>query len=749
MPLAIHRPYPGVALVVTDDGSVLLGAPADAFKAVKAYCTAHKLAFPRTLVAPRQTLAHATPQFVPEFFLYDFLFVYGAAFKPDLANERMVLVVDPHREKGERDALRMTLLGPNADELESYRDTQGRPAMTQADMSVLSAISGHMAVKRGGAVMQVEDMVRTVPFSGDGSVGLFDGRLKLTRDAGNGITVKAGDQQELVDLTVPADITPFNTLPVPPTPILPLRFGVQSLGVRSGFDLSGPTTGFLFWANGRGVLFDGPARTRTLLDSQGIAFADIDALILSHCHEDHMNSFVELTTTGHRPRVYTTEAIYRSALIKLANYFDSTTEEVAKLVDYHRVTPGEPVQIAGATFDFFYTVHPIPTLGVDVTLRDEAGLVHRIVVSGDTIHLDGLDKIRAAGVVPPEMADRLSRLVPEEKVPRSLFFADVGEALIHGHPKDWQKSANHVVYYHCPDNEHTRGFGHEIGTPGKVYALLEGLPAAAIAPQRIVAALGEMSFFSPAFLAEGLFRGRLREIPAATVLALAGDTSSLRDMLTVIVAGTASSLANDETNPSSGQAQILRPGDFFGVFEGVDSGGRATATITAMTPMVVIDLPGDLVDNAIAESGADDSVDRMRTVRPLLDGSALFASLSIPDRSLLAKSGIEERYPAGEIIMHQGQMADDFFVLVQGDVELKRGERVVAQVAADSRDNFFGEQTAVYSSKAREITARALTPARVVRIPGRELRKMFYTRNMALHQALSRTMDERTRRAGA
>ncbi len=744
MPLAIHRPYPGVALVVTDDGSVLLGAPADAFKAVKAYCNTHKIAFPRVLVAPRQTLAHATPQFVPEFFLYDFLFIYGAAFKPDLANERMVLVTDGHREKGERDALRMTLLGPSAAELESYRDNRGRPAMSEADMSMLTAISNHMAVKRGGAIMQVEDMVRTVPFAADGSVSLFDGRLELTRDAGAGVTVTAGGQKELVDLTVPADITPFNTLPTPQDALLPLRFGIQSLGVRSGFDLTGPTTGFLFWVNGRGVLFDGPARTRTLLDSQGVAFADIDALILSHCHEDHMNSFVELTTTGHRPRVYTTEAIYRSALVKLANYFDSTPEEVAKLVDYHRVTPGEAVEIAGATFDFFYTVHPIPTLGVDVSLRDDQGLTHRIVVSGDTLHLDGLAKMREAGAVPTAMADHLSQLVPDEKVPRSLFFADVGEALIHGHPKDWQKSANHVVYYHCPDNEHTRGFGHEIGTPGKVYTLIEGLSPAALAPQRIVAALGEMGFFSPAFLAEALFRGRLREVAAGTALATAGEASGVRDALTVIVAGAASSSSHDK-HPGTGHARVLRPGDFFGVFEGVDGSGRASATITAMTPMIVMDLPGELVDTAIAETGADDSVERMRMLRPLLDGSALFASLSISDRSLLAKSGIEERYPAGEIIMHQGQMADDFFVLVQGDVELKRGERVVAQVAADSRDNFFGEMTAVYSSKARETTARAVTPARVVRIPGREMRKMFFTRSMALRQVLARVMEGRTR----
>src|SRR5262249_5161240 len=157
----------------------------------------------------------------------------------------------------------------------------------------------------------------------------------------------------------------------------------------------------------------------------------------------------------------------------------------------------------------------------------------RIVLSGDTLHLDGLAKMRDAGVVPTAMAERLAHLVPEEKVERSLYFADVGEALIHGHPKDWQASKNRVIYYHCPDNEHTRAFGHEIGTPGKTYTLIEGLPAAQLAPLRIVAALGELGFFSPAFLAECTFRGRLRDVAAGEVLCSAGATES-RDILTVL-----------------------------------------------------------------------------------------------------------------------------------------------------------------------------------------------------------------------
>src|SRR5688572_8695097 len=112
MALAIHRPYPGVALLVTEHGSVLLGAPADAFKATKQYCNQHQLPFPRVLVAPQRLVAEANPQFAPEFFLYDFLFVYGAAFKPQLEAERLQLVLDHEQVEEERAALQITLTGP-------------------------------------------------------------------------------------------------------------------------------------------------------------------------------------------------------------------------------------------------------------------------------------------------------------------------------------------------------------------------------------------------------------------------------------------------------------------------------------------------------------------------------------------------------------------------------------------------------------------------------------------------------------
>src|SRR5690349_1263158 len=148
MTLDIHRPYPGVALVVTDRGSVLFGAPADAFKATKKYCADRSLPFPRELVAPQRLLVEAAPQFNPEFFLYDFLFVYGAAFKPDLQNERLRLVLDKDQVRDAKEALRITLNGPTRQEMSSWKNAAGRGLMDSSAIDMLATISEAMAIKK-------------------------------------------------------------------------------------------------------------------------------------------------------------------------------------------------------------------------------------------------------------------------------------------------------------------------------------------------------------------------------------------------------------------------------------------------------------------------------------------------------------------------------------------------------------------------------------------------------------------------
>ncbi len=735
MALDLFRPYPGVALLTTERGSVLLGAPTDAFKATKALCQAHNLAFPRVLVAPQRLLCGGHPQFNPEFFLYDFLFVYGAAFKPELEGERLQLCVDEAQVEEQRQALRITLVGPTRAEMEAYRDAGGRPTMTAAEIDRLARVAEHMAIKKAGRSRTVDEMVEFSTFDQQGRVDLLDGQLVLVRESPTSFRARHAGRELQVDLAFTPPVRPFAELPAPSLVQTPETFGVKPIGTRSGFDLSGPTTGFVIWLNGRAIVYDGPVGTRYLLERQGISLTDVGAVILSHCHEDHMGAFVELILSGHRPMVLTAEPIYRSALAKLAGVFQQPPEEIARLIDYHPVRPGEPIELYGGRLDFFYTVHAIPTVGLAVSLR-HGGAEHRVQISGDTMHHDGLDEMRKAGVIDDPVHRELRALVPTSKDDNALFFADVGEAIIHGHPKDWQDNPNRVLYYHCPDNEHTRSFGHPIAVPGHNETLVEAPRLHASVPVRLLAALAAFDL-DPGQLATFLHTGRARRVEANAVLGRAGEPSTT---FTVVTSGSASVQRGGDQ-----PAGILRPGEFFGHRELVDPERRLSATIVALTPMELFELDGALVDQLLGAPSPDEQTALWRR-RASLAAAPLLAHLDLPTRHALAQAAHEERHLAGDTILTQGQLADDFFLLIDGEVEITATGQPVATLKAGDADRYFGITAALFAAQPQRVTVRALTPTTTLRLPGRTMRALT-AGDMGLRLTLSEALRQRSRPA--
>lgn len=737
MPLELHRPYPGVVLLPTSHGSILFGAPADAFKATKAYCQRTSVPFPRILVAPERMIVDQTPQFAPEFFLYDFLFMHGAAFKPELAAERFVIVVDASATDDEKATLRLTLVGPSREEMQGYRDSDGKPSMPAEDIQTLADMSDHLAIKRGGKPLGLDDMIRAVAYDSTGKASLFEGAVTIERDDQAGFVVKDGDESIRIALITGPRVVPFNTLPLPEQPLVPLTFGVQSLGVRGGFDVSGPTTGFLFWVNGRGLIFDGPAGLRYLLDTQGHTLRDVDAIVLSHCHEDHMPSIVQLLLGPNRPKLYTTEPIWRSALYKLANDFEWPEREVAELIDYVRVEPGRAIDFYGASLDFFYTVHPIPTLGLNVHYVDEAKTRHTIGISGDTLHLDGVTKALDAGAISTALATRMREFVPPQPNPNGLYFADVGESLIHGHPKDWADNPNRVVYYHCPDNDHTRGFRHEVATPGKVYPLVPAPPTSELVRHRIAMALAPLAPESD-WLDEAVRSTTLRPVAAGELVLDAGTLARPLGGLWVIAAGSLS--AADATAVAHGR--VLQPGECYGAFEGLDDAGRTTATLRALAPTLLAEIPPGLVEAFLAGQGRALRLANARAARQSLGACAAMSELTVAELWHLALDATLMRVDAGSAILARGESNDDLCVLLRGDVGLSDDARLVEVVHADSTDSFFGEFSALFPGRPRELTARALTDVSILRIPGRALRELT-TRHMGLRFVLETALRRR------
>jgi CRP-like cAMP-binding protein len=72
-------------------------------------------------------------------------------------------------------------------------------------------------------------------------------------------------------------------------------------------------------------------------------------------------------------------------------------------------------------------------------------------------------------------------------------------------------------------------------------------------------------------------------------------------------------------------------------------------------------------------------------------------------------------YSPGQIIFRQGENGHDFYVILEGEVEMaiKRADGKEERVAALGRGTFFGEM-AVFRGQPRSATARALKPTSVL-----------------------------------
>ena len=82
---------------------------------------------------------------------------------------------------------------------------------------------------------------------------------------------------------------------------------------------------------------------------------------------------------------------------------------------------------------------------------------------------------------------------------------------------------------------------------------------------------------------------------------------------------------------------------------------------------------------------------------------------------LLTRGQTPRDVPAGEVVFQQGEHGDRMYIVRDGSVALKDGDRVVETVAAPG---LFGEM-ALIESKARSLNAVAATDVVLVEIPVR------------------------------
>ena len=99
----------------------------------------------------------------------------------------------------------------------------------------------------------------------------------------------------------------------------------------------------------------------------------------------------------------------------------------------------------------------------------------------------------------------------------------------------------------------------------------------------------------------------------------------------------------------------------------------------------------------------------------------LSANLSSREINGIAALAREERHPAGNELVRQGEPGHVFYVLLDGKVEVLRGD---TRVEVRNPGDFFGE-IALLAHGTRTATVRATTSVRALAIRDREFRALL------------------------
>jgi CRP-like cAMP-binding protein len=105
-----------------------------------------------------------------------------------------------------------------------------------------------------------------------------------------------------------------------------------------------------------------------------------------------------------------------------------------------------------------------------------------------------------------------------------------------------------------------------------------------------------------------------------------------------------------------------------------------------------------------------------------LKRAPLFEGLSKNELALLARMTDNLEVPAGKVLCREGETGQEFFVILEGEVEITRSGK---RVASGGGGDFFGE-ISIVERMPRTATVTAKTPLRMFVLSGQGFRSVLH-----------------------
>lgn len=550
--------------------------------------------------------------------------------------------------------------------------------------------------------------------------------ITIERRGRSRFLVSRGNDRVEVDISPPPQQSPPVDYVPPSKPIRPMRLGAIVLGTSSGFDPRGDTSNIIVFAKHLGISIDGSPWMGERLNLYGISPDSIRLFIVTHLHDDHSNIF-EMIVKGCRSRIATTNLIYHSFLVKASRVLNVPIAGVERLIDFVELKPGRKIRWFSNDIECFYTVHPIPTIGVCIN--------DRILISGDTLWGAQLSELVREGIVDDEYCSFMNELLRRPGL--ELIFMDGGGGQIHPEPAELMSlpvSVREKMYLtHMAEIPPGVEEKLKIGRPGLVEVLddkRENLDF------EDVLALSESTLMkgtSPEWIRVFCSMGKVIEESAHRIIV---KEDEMADYFYFLLQGTLKVMQGEEI------ITRIHSGDYFGEMVFLGSRKR-TASILSESPVKLLAIPQEIFQSFIADETVKQNLIKIMQCRPNFFHSSVFKDTPQQYLQQIILNSAQRSYGEGEVIVREGDMGDELFIIMKGSCEVSRVVnecRIVVKIL--DRGDIFGEMAILSDSKVRRATVTALEPTDVAIVTREYIQEMSQIIPSIFYN-LAVVMDER------
>jgi len=663
--------------------AIMVGAPPEALKVLVLW----EYPFPSTVVLPPDPLfSDGINQASFEFLLYNHMFRMGGL------RERLpfYLVCDPEQQERVEALARHMLRGPSDDEMAEWRT----PASHRKQLILETTVVGGEV-----STLRIDQMARVVPFK-NGRAELPDGTVLVSRNGEVEIRCK-GDS-----ITVPRKAPRRAPLPLyfadVETPLVGPRFGIQIIGSASGFSGAEWGSCFIIWINGLALIVDGTPYLGDHLMRLGIEDDLILGYLITHNHEDHANAIGQLVNRR-QVTVLTSGPVMAGLVSRLNAILDCPEDEVRKLFRWVPLQPGlndygKPLHWYGADIRTWYSVHTVPTLGVDVSMNG----MH-IRMPGDTMWGRQLEPLLEKKVIGPARFQFIQTTYDGADV----IVADAGGGPVHPDPQEVSDLLKHdhncrLMVTHIPE------FAREFLPPAEPGTSINLIPREDRTPEEAMALFG-----SPV----------MRDMPERWLLALLHGGTVINppeapmepdDGAYFVLSGRISVL-DGETPKFS-----LQRGDLFHptlVPQFKDPKLESTARWSRL-----LHIPDGLFHAFVADTGLSRPLLRLFQTRHWWQ-IVTHEQLGLDTLVALGQLARERGFRAGSKIVRQGEAANHFYIVTEGSVQVVRENGEPRIIGTFGPGFHFGE-IALLGQEVRTATVQAGPEGtRVLELPARAFRR--------------------------